>query len=457
MLKEMLGDHLFGIKKVAVVAVFGLLLSGCSATPSGSDKIIAMPQEPQISWSHKLKSDSSDLVSIYEWQAKSAVLVATQSSEEPVEDMLLELVDLETGSLLESVRLSRLSNLDGNTSRFINEIFFNAVETTNGDLLIAFSSERDSVYSSQVLKIRETGFDAIDERSTDNGVFRLLDSIEFGETLVFNYDESLEATVVYDSNFEQIRAIENGENDSVASLYNLGFVFENRESDREVTFRFEPVAQSDAREFTLPVNGTSYIEYVDQLGDISVLAEKTEDEWELITVSESGEILSTLSFTPPPGLFSPKEFVTVKDDMIYQLTEFREDFFATVLDSSLAEIEQIPIDRVEDVRWVYSRGLQNLDTLIIFDGDSRFAFLDTRSNEISRFTSVSKSRLYNFGLGFSEESFFLVDDRELLNFDLELSLNWSFDILEGESVIRAGQNLFLHRAGDEELSRLLSE
>ena len=261
----------------------------------------------------------------------------------------------------------------------------------------------------------------------------------------------------------EINSIELQEGDRIRHVDAEGLLISNLGDEKE-TYRLVPLLaeeESPAVQFDLTLDADigSGFDYLGQVEDLYVFGLNKLDQWEIFTVSKEGEILETVVVNPasPDAYFV--QFVNIEEDRIYVLQEFREAYFMTVLDSSLNEIAEIPIERVEEVTFGIAVGSDSFGKLVILDDYSRFAFVDMQTNQISRFRSLSEDEFwfYFIGLGFSQQAFLIEDGDELISYDLDLGLNWSFDVLDNEMVIRAGPNMFLHREDDGELFILQSD
>jgi hypothetical protein len=366
-------------------------------------------------------------------------------------DLLLELLDVETGDVLESTFLSRLINLENDGEDYS----LAGQETETGELVLVAESSDES----HALRIGLEGFDSEEDLSTSDGSFGLFGTEYFGQPILTSVDGDFETLSFLDTDFTELRVVEVLDGLEIAGLYERGVVLADLSSDNDVVFTFTPVVAEESQEVSITLSRTSddsYPSWIGEIGSNYLFAEEDDDEWELLLVSPESEILESLSVDAPLYSYG-NDFVKISNDKVYVVQEFREEFSVAVYNSSLTELLETPLDRVESASWGYTfpEAVQ-LGKLLLLADDS-FAFLDTQTDEVTRFRSLSDSVYYLAGLGFSSQAFFIVDRGELVSYDLDLGSAWSFKLLDDESILRAGENLFLNREGDKEVSLLLSQ
>jgi hypothetical protein len=226
-----------------------------------------------------------------------------------------------------------------------------------------------------------------------------------------------------------------------------GLMFSDRSSDRSVVFEFyDPETGSELYAPLVLSRGSDSerISFVGELGGGLLFAsgERGSDQWELLLVDWEGEILETRNARVAEGS-SPNQFVAVNSDRVFLIEEFRDNFSVAVLNSTLEETAALPVDRVNDLVFSSQFIEQERGNQLILIDEASFALLDTASNEVSRFRTLSDGVFGSAGVGFSRDAFFVQDRGRLTSYSFALESNWSFNVRDDEEIFRVGRYLFL--------------
>lgn len=445
------------VKKWSSLSFLAIVsLAGCTqgATGSNSDRLVSLDSEPVVGWSYKLDKDATDLVDLFDWPSRSAVVAVSSMDwlSDAEGDYLIEVIEVEGGEVLDSGFLSKLVPIENDA----DEYYLSSMEDSLGNLFIAVNSSEDS----HLVSLSQETFDSIEDRSLqDGGSYNLIDN-QLAENLVIVVDDEDESLQVLRDDLSEVKILEDyGSETEFAGYYSDGIVISDLSSERAAVYEFVDLTTGeDSRPSVSLTTGEDYPspQFFGDLGDNYLFGSEGDDDWELLLVSPDSEVLEDLTVTAPNYSFG-SDFVLIDNDQAFVIEEFREEFSIFVFDSLLQEAGEIVLDRVEEANFGYQfPEAIGLSKAIVLADDS-FALLDTKSQDISRFRALSDPVYYIAGLGFSDDSFFIEDRGELLSYDFELSSTWSFRLLDDEEIIRSGKHLFLLREGDGELFILTTE
>lgn len=439
------------LSSLAIVSLAGCTPGGAGAA---SSEIGALDTEPVVGWSYKFDEDASDLVQLFDWPSRSAV-VAVSSMDRLSDadgDYLIEVIEVGTGEVLNSSFLSRLAPIENQA----DEYYLSAMENSAGNLLVSINSSEDS----HLVTLSQETFDSIADRSLEEGGFFNLIEDQLAENLVFVVSSEDESLQVLRGDLSEVRVLEDyGVETGFEGYYPDGIVISDLSSERATVYEFVDLTTGDdtrpSVSLTLKDDYASP-QFFGDLGENYLFGAYSVDDWEFLLVSPDSEVLESLEVTAPDNSSGP-DFALINNDQVFFIEEFREEFSVLVYDSLLEESNEIALDRAEEARFGFQfpEGIALNKAIIIADGS--FALLDIKSQDITRFRALSDSVYYFAGLGFSSDSFLIEDRGELVSYDFELGSAWSFRLLDDEGVIRAGNHLFLLRAGDRELFILTNE
>jgi len=437
---------------LAIISLAGCTQGGLGASGSG---LVPLDTEPVVGWSYKLDKDASGLVELFDWPSRSAVVAISSMSwsSEAEGDYLLEVIEVETGEVVDSGFLSKLVPIENDADQYLLE----SMEDSLGNLFISVNSSEDS----HLVSLSQEGFDPVVNRSLQEGSsFNLIDGqLTENLVIVLNSEDASAFTVLRDdlSEVSVLEALSDSE--VAAGFYSEGIVISDLSSERTAVFEFVRLTTGeDSRPSISLTRDEDYPapQFFGDLGENYLFGSEGDGDWQLLLVSPDSEVLEALRFSAPNYSFG-SDFVLIDDEEVFVIQEFREEFSIFVYDSLLEQSAEIVLDRVEEAHFGYQfPEAKALSKAIVLAGDS-FALLDTSSQEITRFRALSEPAYYFAGLGFSNNSFLIEDRGELVSYDFELSSNWSFRLLDDEEVIRAGKHVFLLREGDGELFMLTNE
>lgn len=445
------------MKKLSLLSALVIVsLAGC--TPGGAratgSEISALDTEPVVGWFHKFDADALDLVQLFDWPSRSAVVAISSMDwqSDADDDYLVEVIEVDTGEVLNSSFLSRLAPIENQAGDY----YLAAMEDSVGNLLVSVNSSEDS----HLVTISQETFDSIADRSLQEGGFFNLIEDQLAASIVIVVNSEDESLQVLRDDLSEVRVLEDyGDETGLEGYYSEGIVISDLSSERATAYEFVDLTTGD--DTRLSVSLTLYDDYESpqffgDLGENYLFGAESDDDWEFLLVSPSSEVLESLKVTAPGYSFG-SDFALINNDQVFFIEEFREEFSVLVYDSLLEESNEIALDRVEEASFGFQfpEGIALNKAIIIADGS--FALLDTKSQDITRFRALSDPVYYIAGLGFSSDSFLIEDRGELVSYDFELGSAWSFRLLDDEEVIRAGNHLFLLREGDRELFILTNE
>lgn len=445
------------VKKWSFVSFLAIVsLAGCTQGGVGtnSNGLVPLDTEPVVGWSYKLDEDASDLVDLFDWPSRSAVVAISSMDwlSDADGDYLIEVIDVETGEVLDSGFLSRLVPIENEA----DEYYLASMEDSVGNLYISVNSSEDS----HLISLGQENFDSIAGRSLqEGGTFNLIDN-QLTENLIIAINSEDQSLQVLRDDLSEVRILEDyGEENGFAGYYSDGIVIPDLSSERASIYEFVDLTTGEDSRPSVSLTlkeGYSSPQFFGDVGENYLFGSEGDGDWELLLVSPDSEVLEALRVTAPTYFFG-SDFVLINNDQIFVIEEFREEFTIFVYDSLLQESAEIALDRVEEASFGYQfpEAIALNKAIVLADGS--FALLDTKSNEISRFRALSDPVYYIAGLGFSDRSFLIEDRGELVSYNFELSSSWSFRLLDDEEVIRAGTNLFLLREADGELFILTTE
>lgn len=426
-----------------------LLLAGCSTLDSESLAIRDYPSEPEVSWTHRLGTEERQSFSVFDWPSRGAVVLLSVPSSQDLEP-LVELVNVETGELLEFSPLSQLVKLSEASG-----YFFNALETKAGELVITASSSRSG--RSHVFRIGKDGLSSDAHMMSLDSVFSFFHPVAFGELMIVETNDITQEITVYNSDFDVIAST--GEGYKRVGYYKDGIVTLDLEFDRSAVFGFLPLrsGSSERSEVSIVGHEESNLEWIGEVGSNYLFAEQKGNGWDLLLLSQQGKIIETTSVKPDGNIYRlfDTDSIEISGDKVYVIESERGEPFVSVFNSELERESDIPLSRA--ARWDFNSSHVKELGLLTLIAEESFALLDTSSGEITRFQPISDPIYFGVGLGFSQDSFFLEDRGTLSSYDFDLNQNWSFRLLEEESVIRRGPNLFLLSNRENEVSLLASE
>ena len=447
------------MKKViqaSIALIAAISIAGCaSSSPLASKHSIAsFESEPIVGWSYKLPDDVDELVELFSWQSRDAVVAVSSMDwrSDLYGDYLVEVIDIQTGAVIESDYLSRLLRLETDAEDYR----LDSMEDASGNLLISVNSFADSHLLT--LGLEET----VENKSltiTEEGSYSLFYD-EFSRNVIIATDSDNETLTVLGDDLVEIRQIPFfGDDYEFSGFYDTGLVAVDVSSQGSAYYEFIDFLSVDEprRGVTLPKDSDGDVpQFLAELGENYLFGLAGDSEWELILVSPDGLVQETVPVAVSDSNFGT-DFIHITEEKVFLIEEFREDFSVLILDSGLEEVAEVPLDRVDEASFAYQfpEG-KSLGKLIILADDS-FALFDTSTNEVTRFRALSDRVYYIAGLGFSEDSFFILDRGELVSYDFELGFNWTFRLLDDEKILRAGEHIFLLRADDNQLFILTNE
>lgn len=444
------------MKKLSLLTALALVsLAGCAEVGAGatSSKIGALDKEPVVGWSYKFDEDAIDLVELFDWPSRSAVVAVSSMDwqSDADGDYLIEVIEVETGEVLGSSFLSRLAPIENQA----DDYYLSAMEDSAGNLLVSVNSSEDS----HLVTVSQETFDSIADRSLDEGGFNLIED-QLAESLVIVVNSEDKSLQVLRDDLSEVRVLEDfGNETNFEGYYSDGIVISDLSSDRVTVYEFVDLTTGDDTRPSISLtlkDDYSSPRFFGDLDENYLFGAESDDDWEFLLVSPDSEILESLKITAPAYSFG-SDFVLINNDKVFFIEEFREEFTVLVYDSFLEALDEIALERVEAASFGYQfpEGIALNKAIII--ADDSFAMLDTMSEEITRFRALSDPVYYIAGLGFSSDAFLIQDRGELVSYDFELGSTWSFRLLDDEEVIRAGKNLFLVREADRQLFVLTSE
>jgi hypothetical protein len=437
---------------LAIISLAGCTQGGLGASGSG---LVPLDTEPVVGWSYKLDKDASGLVELFDWPSRSAVVAISSMSwsSEAEGDYLLEVIEVETGEVVDSGFLSKLVPIENDADQYLLE----SMEDSLGNLFISVNSSEDS----HLVSLSQEEFDPVANRSLQEGSsFNLIDGqLTENLVIVLNSEDASAFTVLRDD-LSEVRVLEElSDSEVAAAFYSEGIVISDLSSERTAVFEFVRFTTGeDSRPSISLTRDEDYPapQFFGDLGENYLFGSEGDGDWELLLVSPDSEVLEALTVSAPNYAFG-SDFVLIDDEEVFVIQEFREEFSIFVYDSLLEQSAEIVLDRAEEAYFGYRfPEAEALSKAIVLAGDS-FALLDTSSQEITRFRALSEPPYYIAGLGFSNNSFLIEDRGELVSYDFELSSSWSFRLLDDEEVIRVGKHVFLLREGDGELFMLTNE
>lgn len=447
------------LRVMSIVSLASIAACAMIPVPS-SGGLRNFDSEPVVGWWHVLPSDSSEdpegLVGLFGWPARSAVLAVSSV----YDDYLLELLDTKTGEVLESEYLSTLTPVELRSRSF----HFQGAETKEGDLLLALSGSY-----SQLLVIGQDGFNltspfpmlSIGDPSYRDVQFRItfdpIYSDLWDEDLVFSYARDPDSLVVLRDDLTEVWEVAYPDpDDGYVHDYRTGMVRAVYSSE-SLSFEYFDFSNlnSGPNLITLPISQSGAVpNFASELGSgYLFLGSSSSGTTNLFTVSSEGEVIDIASLAPSGG---GRESVSVIGEKIFVTQEIREQVSVKIFDASLSTVAEIPLPGVERVYlndWVHRS--ESLGKLIL-ETDNSFALLDISSQEVTGFRPLSGSDAL-FNAGFSNDAFLIWDSEALVSYDFQLGLNWSFSLLEGERILRVGEDLYLVSENRSELLQLTSD
>lgn len=446
------------VVKLSLALIAAISIAGCaSSSPLASkDSIASFESEPTVGWSYKLPADALNLVELFSWPSRNAVVAVSTMDwrSDLYGDYLVEVIDLETGTVTESDYLSRLLRLEGDAEDYR----LDSMEDAAGNLLISANSF--SFADSHLLTL---GLEGTAENKSltiaEGGAYNLVYA-ELSLNAILVTDSDRETLTVLGDDLIEIRQVPFfGDVYGFSGLYSTGLVVVDISSENSAYYEFIEFSSVDEPRPGITLSkgpDGDYPQFLAELGENYLFGLAGDSEWELLLVSPDGLVQETVPVAVSDSNFGT-DFIHVGEEKVFLIEEFREDFSVRILNSALEEVAEVPLDRVEEASFSYQfpEG-KALGKLIILAGDS-FALLDSSTNEVTRFRALSDRVYYVAGLGFSDDSFFIIDRGELVSYDFELRSNWTFRLLDDEEIRRAGENLFILSLDDNQLFILTNE
>lgn len=408
-----------------------------------------------MGWSNKLPADADNLVELFSWPSRNAVVAVSSMGwrSDLYGDYPVEVIDLETGTVTESDYLSRLLRLEGDAEDYL----LDSMEDAAGNLLIFADSF--SFTDSHLLTL---GLEGTAENKSltiaEGGTYNLIYT-ELSLNVILVTDSDRETLTVLGDDLIEIRQVPFFGNYGFSGLYSTGLVVVDISSESSAYYEFIEFSSVDEPRPGITLSKGSdgdYPQFLAELGENYLFGLAGDSEWELLLVSPDGLVQETVPVAVPDPNFGT-DFIHVGEEKVFLIEEFREDFSVRILNSALEEVAEVPLDTAEVASFAYQfpEG-KTLGKLIILADDS-FALFDSSTNEVTRFRALSDRVYYAAGLGFSDDSFFIIDRGELVSYDFELRSNWTFRLLDDEQIRRAGENLFILSLDDNQLFILTNE
>jgi len=439
------------MKAWSIVSILGVMtLAACTQGGAGSvqGSVVSFDSEPVVGWSYKLDRDADELVSLFSWPSRSSVVAVSSMDwlSDSAGDILLEVIDIDSGNVVNSSFLSRLVRLQGDAEDYR----LSSMEDAAGNLLLTLNSDDDS----HLIALSRDSFDTISTRSLpDGGSFNLITG-DLSEDIIIVLDEEKESLQVLRNDLTEVTVLDDiGDDSEISGYYSEGIVVADTSSERTVVYEFMNLLSAEESRTSISLSRQDDYGVPRFLGDLAenyLFGSRGSDDWELLVVSPDSEVLEVLVTSGERSFFA-FDFILVSNDEVFVIEEFRKDFSIAVYDKLLTRVEQIPLERVDEATFAFQfPEAKELGKAIVL-AEGSFALLDTNRKDISRFRTLSDRVFYVAGLGFSNDSFLIVDRGELVNYDFDLANNWSFRLLDDEKIIRADNNLFLYSDDSREL------
>lgn len=440
---------------VASVVVSALLLGGCQQSGvADSDRMLnPYVNKPEVAWTANWPGDLADISHLRSWPERSAVVGVFYRdfpSFEPTPAPAILVFDVDTGAVIDEADVGDLAPVEGLWSDY----YVAAEILRSGELMIQVSPA-EATGDTHFIMVPPTSFDDAKTVSRNNAFFGALPRLDFDKDVLYWIDG--------DSNDLQflgpdLEVLPGSQPLNVESYWFEGSIpsmeavlFADLSSDRSVVFEFyDPDSGMELHpSLVLPrASEQDFVFFVGELGGDLLFASSDAggEQWELILVDWEGDILNTRNVRVAEGSSgSPNDFVAVNSGNVFLIEESGNGFSVVVLNSTLQEIEALPVDGVNELsflsRWTVS-GPERGDRLVVSD-ESSFALLDTASNGVSQFRTLSDWTFEQAVVGFSRDALFVEEPGVLTSYSLALEPNWSFDMRLGQRIIRAGRYLFL--------------
>lgn len=444
------------MKKIFALAMV-LLLAGCVANPANVNLIQGYENEPEVAWTVSYPQEETELESVIEWPELNAVVAIYKFdpyySSDGQADFILEVYSKDSGDLLSSRNISDFVTLSSDLS----DLYVSAMPLSDKQLAIVID---DYEYTSHAIIVKGEELDEVEVVSLPGGYFGVLKQAD-GSFVYLAIDSNSDELSFLDGSFEPIAGsptfdIGTTRFDQIAEFSGNTAVLADLSNESETTFEF--VNTLDGKVASDPItieHGDTFkdVRFVGVAGDNFLFLANSGnglEESELLLLSRQGEQVASESFTRDSGAYSQSEYLAKIGDRIYVLTTSRESFVLNVYDMMLSIKEEVDLDGVDSAELGYlTPEMQSLGILGVISVDE-FALFDTKTLELTRFKG---HREYSsvIGVGFSDKAVFVEEGDRLKSYDLELGTNWTFDLLEDESVYRAGSALLIGNDSEGEL------